>query len=226
MRPNTIHPNDCGNCKHWHEWPKEKQMEKIRCGDCDKIRKGAPFEWTDRHGKNHITYHNTDRECRFVRKLSPQNSSYYHLFLDSEIYRECCYSCPYAGTNRVGDITIGDFWGIQDSYPEYLVQYGGKLSVEKGISCLLVNTAHGEQLTIDSGKNLFTVPVTIDSVIKHNKQLTSPSSKGKNRNVVLFLYSIGGYRMIEHWYIVTQTIKKTILKCYRRMVSALRIARS
>ena len=55
MRPNTIHPNDCGNCKHWHEWPKEKQMEKIRCGDCDKICKGDIFEWTDRHGRNHIT---------------------------------------------------------------------------------------------------------------------------------------------------------------------------
>ena len=57
MRPLSKHPDDCGNCKHWHEWPEEKQMPHVRCGDCDKIRKGAPFEWTDRHGRNHITHY-------------------------------------------------------------------------------------------------------------------------------------------------------------------------
>ena len=68
MRPISKRPDDCGNCKHWHEWPKEKQMEKIRCGDCDKIRKGAPFEWTDRHGKNHITPY---EEMRRSDRLDP-----------------------------------------------------------------------------------------------------------------------------------------------------------
>ena len=44
MRGRTIHPNDCGNCKHWHEWPKERQRYRISLGDCDKIPKGTPFE--------------------------------------------------------------------------------------------------------------------------------------------------------------------------------------
>lgn len=44
MRPNTIHHNDCGNCKHWHEWPKEKQRWSLHLGTCDKIAKGTVFD--------------------------------------------------------------------------------------------------------------------------------------------------------------------------------------
>lgn len=44
MRPNTIPPNDCGNCKHWHEWPPEKQEYHLHVGDCDKIPKGTVYD--------------------------------------------------------------------------------------------------------------------------------------------------------------------------------------
>ena len=51
MRKNTIHPNDCGNCKHWHEWPVERytdwQPKWLHIGDCDKIAKGTPMQPTE-----------------------------------------------------------------------------------------------------------------------------------------------------------------------------------
>ena len=46
------------------------------------------------------------------------HSSYYRLFLEGEIYRDCCYECPYADDKRVGDITLGDFWGAKEEAPE------------------------------------------------------------------------------------------------------------
>ena len=51
-------------------------------------------------------------------------SSYYSLFLKSVTYRENCYSCPYANNSRVGDITIGDYWGIEKQHSDYLVSNG------------------------------------------------------------------------------------------------------
>lgn len=33
----TIHPNDCGNCKHWHPKPPAEQETGLLIGDCDKI---------------------------------------------------------------------------------------------------------------------------------------------------------------------------------------------
>lgn len=46
-------PNSCGKCKHWHEWPEEKQDCILRIGDCDKISKGTPYEWKDRKHRVH-----------------------------------------------------------------------------------------------------------------------------------------------------------------------------
>lgn len=34
-------------------------------------------------------------------------------FLNGDCYRESCYQCRYADTNRVGDLTCGDFWGVE-----------------------------------------------------------------------------------------------------------------
>ena len=39
--------------------------------------------------------------------------SYYKSFLNGDTYRECCYSCKYANLQRIGDITLADFWGIE-----------------------------------------------------------------------------------------------------------------
>ena len=36
--------NTCGDCIHWHEWPREKQKYSLKMGDCDKIPKGTTFE--------------------------------------------------------------------------------------------------------------------------------------------------------------------------------------
>lgn len=38
-------------------------------------------------------------------------TAYIHFFSKSYTYRENCYSCPFASEERVGDLTVGDFWG-------------------------------------------------------------------------------------------------------------------
>ena len=75
--------------------------------------------------------------------VSYLESSYYDLFLSAKIYRENCYKCPYATGNRCGDITIGDYWGIEDEHPETLVHNGGRLSEKSGISVSLLNSDKG-----------------------------------------------------------------------------------
>lgn len=35
--------------------------------------------------------------------------------MESITYRESCYQCVFAQGERAGDITIGDFWGLQNS---------------------------------------------------------------------------------------------------------------
>ena len=83
------------------------------------------FKFRDKSGgwglKGSIIYQNKRNQLR--KKLLPvQLSSYYTLFLDSETYRENCYSCKYAGKKRTGDITLGDYWGVEDEHPEILAE--------------------------------------------------------------------------------------------------------
>ena len=60
---------------------------------------------------------------------------YYTYFLKGHTYRECCYNCHYAHTERAGDITIADYWGIEKYHSDFY-------SI-KGVSLMLLNSVVG-----------------------------------------------------------------------------------
>jgi len=61
--------------------------------------------------------------------------SFIELFRYDVCLRPSCTSCRYASLYREGDITIGDFWGIEVMFP--LLDDG------KGVSAVMVNTDKG-----------------------------------------------------------------------------------
>ena len=65
-------------------------------------------------------------------------SSYYSAFLDAYSIRESCTECTFASKERVGDLTIGDFWGIEG--------FDHDICDAKGTSLLLINTEKGKLL--------------------------------------------------------------------------------
>ena len=141
-------------------------------------------------------------------KLIPgRTSSYFTLFLDGHIYRENCYSCKYARQERVGDLTIGDFWGIQREHPELLKN--NVYSTRKGISCILVNTDNGELLFKDTSSLFNLAKSSFEKVARRNEQLSRPSAISKLRPVVLKIYREKGYEGVEKFY--RRTYKKQIL---------------
>lgn len=127
--------------------------------------------------------------------ITPEKSSYYRYFLDGEIYRENCYKCPYANLNRVGDMTIGDYWGVEKYSPELLEK--GNLFKEKGISCLLTNNDAGEKLLFEYGTQLVTYPVQIDKILKINTQLKEPAKHSEKRQIILKKFRYKGYGEVE-----------------------------
>ncbi len=71
-------------------------------------------------------------------------TSYNTFFLDGFNYRENCYSCKYANSKRPGDITLGDYWGIERENPELLKNK--EYDIENGISCIIVNSKNGMKI--------------------------------------------------------------------------------
>lgn len=125
-------------------------------------------------------------------------SSYYSLFLDSQTYRESCYSCKYACNHRPGDLTLGDYWGIQKEHPELL--QSGKYNARNGISCIIANNMKGQEtLRLLEGKLLLDES-SYKKVSRRNAQLVKPSPKGKFREVIWGLYREKGYRAVDTFY--------------------------
>lgn len=132
-----------------------------------------------------------------TRKLFPAGTdSYYSLFLDQQTYRLNCYSCKYASEHRPGDLTIGDYWGIEKQHPEF----AEKADAQKGISCIIVNTPKGEEVLKDMASCLELLPSTYEQVAARNAQLTRPSNMGRYRDEVFRIYRKEGYAGVASFF--------------------------
>ena len=95
-------------------------------------------------------------------------------FLQCNTYRESCYSCKYANKDRVGDLTLGDYWGILKEHPDFYSS--------KGVSCVLVNTDKGNLIWEKCKPYLNYIESSIEKVSKHNVNLLHPSIRPERRD--------------------------------------------
>ena len=127
--------------------------------------------------------------------ISANYLSFYQLFLKGLIYRESCYACPYAKLERISDITVGDYWGIEDVHREEFKN--GLLMKRRDWSCLLVNTDKGKAFLAEYGGTLTLTPSKPEWAAKRNGQLNAPSQLPSDREKLLMLYRATGYAGIE-----------------------------
>ncbi len=107
-----------------------------------------------------------------IASLTP----YYHAFLHGDIYRESCYNCPYAQWFRSGDITIGDFWGIEREYPAY--------AHDGGVSAVLVNNEKGEALWEQASALMVSHEVDVESIRRNQGNLNHPTKRTAVRDEI------------------------------------------
>ncbi len=96
------------------------------------------------------------------------SNPYYYAFYKKVINRRSCYHCPYRYENRIDDMTMGDYWGIGKYHPEF--------DVKAGVSAVLVNSVHGEEL-FDSVRDQLRISVTQAENIAPYNNLTLGTEK-------------------------------------------------
>ena len=101
---------------------------------------------------------------------------YYYHFLAGDTYRECCYNCLYSRKERVSDITIGDYWGIEKEHPSFYST--------KGVSCMLVNTEKGERLWNMISSEFVSLKSTFDQIARANHNLKAPTNRPDVRDSI------------------------------------------
>lgn len=114
------------------------------------------------------------------KELSSTDNVYTTTFGIGVMDRESCYHCPYASPSGAGDITIGDFWGLEMYVPEV------KGEISKGISLLIPHTVVGEQIVLYVGQymKLEQVPLLF-AMNDRQRQLLGPIERPNMRSIFL-----------------------------------------
>ena len=107
---------------------------------------------------------------------------YITLFLEGITYRQSCYACPYAGLQRVGDITIGDFWKLGRKIPFD----GGDIT--QGCSVIIVNTHKGQMLVTNCKDKFHLFERAYEEAVGGNMQLRRPVYYGHSARLFNKLY--------------------------------------
>ena len=100
------------------------------------------------------------------------NEPYYYTFMRSITYRENCYNCLYARPERVSDLTIGDFWGLEEDSKFYATR-------NDGISVILPITLKGKSIIAMISENVEMEERNIEEAIQGNAQLREHVKKNK-----------------------------------------------
>lgn len=110
--------------------------------------------------------------------------AYYNAFINGHLTRMDCYQCPFATPERVGDITIADYWDVRKHHPNFP-------NIQDGVSLILVNSSKGQRFFDGMKDNLVVLESTLEKAIDtSNRNLTSPTAFPKERkNVYERLFS-------------------------------------
>lgn len=118
---------------------------------------------------------------------SHNDNVYMNLFLTDMDLRESCYNCKFKLGNKYSDLTLGDYWGIQN--------VNSKMFNKNGVSAVIINNVKGLDLFESIKNELKYEKSDVESIIKYNKSLIDSPLIPKNRDKLF--RNINKYNIFE-----------------------------
>ncbi len=125
-----------------------------------------------------VTYQNGREDDQ-----SRLSQSYKKLFHANLILRPSCYACAFARSQRQSDLTMADYWGVEDVLPDF--------DDNRGVSLLLVNTPKGERLLERARDALLLRETSLKDA--EQPHIVAPVAASPNRDAFWALYARHGY---------------------------------
>ena len=101
-------------------------------------------------------------ETRTYSKMH-KDDLFMRAFLSNICLRESCYNCSFKKKYRESDITLGDYWGVNNIHP--------KMNDDNGVSLLIVNSKKGEELFESIINDIVYVKTDLEKAIKYNSAM-------------------------------------------------------
>ena len=149
------------------------------------------------HSSTRIIFENEEKyqKCNF-------EDFFFVGFCEDIFLRDCCSDCAYTHTNRVGDITLSDFWG-------YLPKKLNMTNFELGCSAVLINTKTGMDIFQRIKNHLVFQERTIAEVMRGNRCLSESFQSGDACGDFWNDYACGiPFEMLAHKYFKGAKVKK------------------
>lgn len=152
----------------------------------------SPGVWkeylTQEHGEKKIcsiSFRNKDLGWNdFSMRIDYSDGTYYRklatvdpfekAFLANLTLRPSCYQCQYKTVDRVSDITIADYWGVEIVHPE--------LQQQQGVSLVLTHSKKGEEALEAILKSVIIGSTDLEKAIGMNSACTHSVAWPEKRN--------------------------------------------
>lgn len=128
------------------------------------------------------------------------NSTFYNAFKSYLVFRDGCYDCQYATVERVSDITLADFWGIE--------KYDFDGNVDTGVSMIITNSPKGKDAFENIKKKTVSKEFPLQCGIESNHCLSHKTEKPHNRDKIIADLSANGYELTAQKYFKSGIIHK------------------
>ena len=136
-------------------WRKYVEFREIEAGSpAQRIAFRRKNEGWKRYSVSFLFKNNTEY------RQNLRNDLYMRAFLKDVCLRPSCYECEFKTLNRQSDITLADFWGIQNILPE--------MDDDKGTSLIFVNSEMGQRLFNETKDKMLYQEVDIHEAVKYN----------------------------------------------------------
>ena len=122
---------------------------------------------------------------------------YMQMFLKDTCLRQSCYNCPAKGLERVSDVTIADFWGIQKEHPDF--------DDDKGTSFVI---AHNPKVIALFSDVCNVKDINLNSGLRYNSAMVKSRTKPKARETFFNdLQSLQFDKMIKKYAVTPWYVK-------------------
>lgn len=120
-----------------------------------------------------FTYANDSEYCASHRK-----DLYMKIFLTDIALRSSCYKCPVRFLNRPSDITLADFWGIQNVLPQF--------DDDKGTSLVMLHSSQAAEFWSILKDSCTMEQIILEQGIKYNPSMVRSPKMPKARKKFYF----------------------------------------
>ena len=164
-----------------HGVPSPALYREYLCLEADKAGK-APYGFVFRDKK--WSLNEKYSKILWDKENATLVNGYLRLFSSRLAHRGACLSCQYACRDRIGDITLGDFWGIEKlafSFDDY-----------RGVSLVIANSEKGRQRVCRILPHTQSMSFTKDEAITEQPAMQKASGEPKDYRAFWDFYYTNG----------------------------------